>query len=519
MIAAQRAEVVGQVLKRIKPSEEERKLLGCAVKKILEAAAKPAKLYGMKPILCGSVAKDTWLSPPDIDLFMLFPESLPRKKLEEYGLQAARDIFEALGGKCRAAYSEHPYLTGLAKIEGKIYAMDVVPAYETSAQMHGNAVSGMHANFVRGSAKNLRFLCVPKCTETFGFRLRRKLRFRAASLSCNIKSAVDRTPHHVSFVLKNLDYKKGQQNEARLLKKFAAARGCYGADLAVQGFSGYLCELLVIKFGTFLNVMENAAKWQAPTVVNHIEKKEEKEFASEGEPLIVPDPVDPKRNVAAAVSVETFYRFVKACREFEKTANIGLFEKDAARPCTVDEAKEEIEKRGTKFYAIRFPAPQVQPDIYHSQMRKALRRIEDILKKGEFSLIGKGYYTANDTVILLEAETWLLPNIKKQAGPSVFSRHAKSFLEHYSDRNIFIEDGNWVVILERKYSSLMDLLKDFLSSDTAARGIPKNIAKAMKGCELAGEGEFNRLVVRMPEDFRAFLRQYFEKDLNVLKNA
>jgi len=462
------AEAVNQILKKIKPSEEERKHLNIAVKKILEAAEKPAKLYGMKPMLCGSVAKDTWLSPPEIDLFMLFDENLPRKKLEEYGLQAAKDIFEALGGKCRAAYSEHPYLTGLAKIEGKIYAMDIAPAYETSA--------------------------------------------------LNIKSAFDRTPHHVNFVLKNLDYKKGHQDEVRLLKKFAAARGCYGADLAVQGFSGYLCELFVIKFGAFLNVMEAAAKWNAGTVIDHMERKEEKEFTSEGEPLIVPDPVDQKRNVAAAVSVETFYRFVKACRDFEKTANIGLFEKTAARPYTVDEALKRIEKRGTKFYALRFPTPQVQPDIYHSQMRKALHRIEDILKKEEFSLIGKGYYTANETVILLEAETWVMPKIEKNEGPSVFSRHAKSFLEHYCDKNIFIEDGNWVVILDRKYSSLMDLLKDFLSSNLAAQGIPSNIAKSMEKCELAGEDDFSRLVARMPEGFRAFLRQYFEKDLNVLRN-
>ncbi|MFZ3077188.1 MAG: CCA tRNA nucleotidyltransferase [Candidatus Aenigmatarchaeota archaeon] len=460
-------EAVKQILTKIRPSEEERKQLNEAVRKILEAAEKPAKLYGMKPVLCGSVAKDTWLSPPEIDLFMLFDESLPRKKLEEYGLQAAKEIFEMLGGKHRAAYSEHPYLTGLVKIEGKTFEIDIVPAYETSAS--------------------------------------------------NIKSAVDRTPHHVNFVLKNLDYKKGQQDEVRLLKKFAAARGCYGADLAVQGFSGYLCELLAIKFGTFLNVMEAASKWNAGTVINHMEKKEEKEFTSEGEPLIVPDPVDPKRNVAAAVSVETFYRFVKACREFEKTANIGLFEKSAARPYAVGEALEQIERRGTRFYALRFPTPKVQPDIYHSQMRKALHRIEDVLKKEEFSLIGKEYYTANETVILLEAETWIMPKIEKNTGPSAFSRHAKSFLEHYRDKNIFIEDGNWVVILDRKYSGLMDLLKDFLSSDMAAQGIPSNIAKEMEKCELAGEDDFNRLVARMPEGFRAFLRQYFEKDLNAVK--
>ncbi len=469
MTVGNQHETVNQVLKSIRPSEEERKQLNEAAKKILEAAERIGKAYAMKPMLCGSVAKDTWLAPPEIDLFMLFGENLPRKKLEEYGLQAAKDIFEALGGKWRAAYSEHPYLTGLVRIEEKTYMMDVVPAYETSA--------------------------------------------------INIKSAVDRTPHHVNFVLKSIDYKKGQQDEVRLLKKFAAARGCYGADLAVQGFSGYLCELLIIKFGTFLSVMENAAKWQAGVVINHLGRKAEEEFKAEGEPLIVIDPVDPKRNVAAAVSVETFYRFVKACGEFERTAGIGLFEKDVSKPYSVEEAKEIIESRGTKFYAIKFQNPQVQPDIYHSQMRKALHRIEEFLRKEGFSLIGKDYYEGFETVILLEAETWVLPRIAKNTGPSVFSRHAKSFLEHYRGRRVYIENGNWVAILEREHSSLLELIMDLLGSDIISQGIPSNIAEPMKRGEFFGEDDFMRFVMRMPEDFRSFLREYFEKDLNVLKNA
>ncbi len=467
MIGKSHEEVVMQVLKRIRPSEDERKQLDSAVKNILAAAERIGKAYAMKPMLCGSVAKDTWLAPPEIDLFMLFPESLLRKKLEEYGLQAAKDIFEALGGKCRAAYSEHPYLTGLVKIEGKTYMMDVVPAYETSA--------------------------------------------------ASIKSAVDRTPHHVNFVLKNIDCKKGQQDEVRLLKKFAAARGCYGADLAVQGLSGYLCELLVIKFGSFLKVMENAAKWQAGVVINHLGKKGEEEFKAEGESLIVIDPVDPKRNVASAVSVETFYRFVKACREFERAANIGLFEKSETTPYSIDEAKGIMESRGTKFYAIKFQNPQVQPDIYHSQMRKALHRIEEFLRKEGFSLIGKDYYAGIEAVILLEAETWVLPKIAKNTGPSVFSRHAKSFLEHYRDRRVYIENGNWIAILEREHSSLLELLRDLLGSDMVSNGIPANIAEPMKRGELFGEDDFMRFVMRMPEDFRSFLREYFEKDLNVMK--
>ena len=37
--------------------------------------------------------------------------------------------------------------------------------------------------------------------------------------------------------------------------------GVSGAALTVGGFSGYLCELLVILFGSFEGVLEDAASW------------------------------------------------------------------------------------------------------------------------------------------------------------------------------------------------------------------------------------------------------------------
>ena len=81
-----------------------------------------------------------------------------------------------------------------------------------------------------------------------------------------IRSAVDRTPFHTRFVLSSLDdVKRGQ---VLLLKQFMKGIGVYGAEAKVQGFSGYLTELLIIKYGDLLNVLRAASGWRPGTVMD-----------------------------------------------------------------------------------------------------------------------------------------------------------------------------------------------------------------------------------------------------------
>ncbi|HNU35520.1 MAG TPA: nucleotidyltransferase domain-containing protein, partial [Methanomassiliicoccales archaeon] len=61
----------------------------------------------LKTMLVGSVAKGTYVGEPDIDLFVLFPESVERRDLERIGLRIGQEV---LGGETR--YAEHPYTHG-----------------------------------------------------------------------------------------------------------------------------------------------------------------------------------------------------------------------------------------------------------------------------------------------------------------------------------------------------------------------------------------------------------------------
>src|SRR3990172_2012435 len=193
-----------EVLKRVVPSAEEETRLRETVEAVRSRVGLAVKAHkiAVEPLLVGSVAKGTHLSPPEIDIFVLFPRETPRETLEKVGLA----LGEFLEDKKRM-YAEHPYTRGF----WKGFEVEVVPCYR-----------------IRDASEKM--------------------------------SAVDRTPLHARYVIDQIG--KGQRDQVRLLKAFCEGVGVYGAEAKIQGFSGYLCELLVLKFETFRGVLEAAAGWR-----------------------------------------------------------------------------------------------------------------------------------------------------------------------------------------------------------------------------------------------------------------
>ena len=159
-------------------------------------------------VLVGSVAKKTYLrGKSDIDVFISFPLNVDKKTLKEKGLYLAHQCCEAFNANPRHQFASHPYVT----TEIDAFNVDFVPCYQID----------------NGS---------------------------------QLKSAVDRTILHTKYVQSNLkDY---QKDEVILLKRFMDMTGTYGSEFKVGGFAGYLCELLIIKYGTFENTLKEACNWQ-----------------------------------------------------------------------------------------------------------------------------------------------------------------------------------------------------------------------------------------------------------------
>ncbi|TRO48602.1 CCA tRNA nucleotidyltransferase, partial [Candidatus Bathyarchaeota archaeon] len=219
----------------------------------------------------GSVAKDTWLrEEPEIDVFMRLPTNVPRKLLDVISLKIARKA--TAGAKQIERFAEHPYLE--AFIDD--VRLNIVPCY----------------NVKRGEWL----------------------------------SATDRTPYHTDYIKERLT--EDLREEVRLLKKFLKGVEAYGAEIKTGGFSGYLCELLIVHYKSFvatLHAFSGYTQQLAIDIAGYYTGKEKELVELFPEPLVIIDPVDEGRNVASAVQPQKLYTLVAAARVFLKKPDAKFF--------------------------------------------------------------------------------------------------------------------------------------------------------------------------------------------------
>ncbi len=415
-------DIRSEILKKVKPSRTEEEKISVLVKQIIDTAK---KISGLEAVAVGSIGKFTWLTGDhDIDIFIMFDYSVQREELERLGLEYGKRIAEELKGKWRVKYAEHPYTN--ATIHG--YNVDIVPCY-----------------IIRPGER--------------------------------IKSAVDRSPLHLKYVL---DYMKPTMvDDIRLLKQFCKGIGVYGSDAKNQGFSGYICELLVLHYLSFENVMEAAAEWEPPFVINIEQHLGVPLNKFRDHPLVIVDPVDPNRNVGAVVSGQNMIKFISSAKKFRNKPSTKFFFPSEKKPMTALQIKQ-LQKRETKFVGFEFRKSDVIDDVLYPQLRRATNRLLHLLEHNEFRVLRATEFVDKNCYIILELETWSLPAVKKMIGPSILiEKHSREFLSKYSENFVYIEDDKWVADVPRGFKTAVDLLNTFLKDtpeNLAEKGIPKYIA-------------------------------------------
>jgi len=389
-----------EVLKSIKPTPAQDKKVGSVVSELTKKVIEESRKLDahIETMLVGSVAKGTHLKDPDIDLFMLFPESTELLELKEKGLAIGRKI---LGGK--EHYAQHPYVRGMFKG----FQVDLVPCFR-----------------IRDTRKKM--------------------------------SAVDRTPFHTEFVKKNLQ--KGGADEVRLLKRFMKGTECYGAEAKVQGFSGYLCELLIMRFGSFRGVLEAASQWKVGEVLS-LPGYEGKEFS---EPMTFIDPVDSSRNVASAVSAETLLRFMVASREYLRAPDRKFFFPAERVAWDADKVRQFAGKRLENLLSVSFPSLDLIDDVVYPQLRKSLVNISALLERTDFEVEKTSIHVDELTHLMVELSSISLPKERKHRGPPVNSENVPDFLAKWESTGIsrpYVESGRWFVTVNREFEHADDLLE------------------------------------------------------------
>jgi tRNA nucleotidyltransferase (CCA-adding enzyme) len=434
------------VLERLRPTEDDRSHVCGLAERLLAAIAKSGKAEGM---VVGSVARNTWVrGDRDLDIFMLFDPGLSREALEADGLALARSIAGAFTDRYHEKYAEHPYIN--ATIDG--VDVDLVPCYNVD------------------SAER-------------------------------IQSAVDRTPFHTRYISSRID---GLIDDVLLLKQFTKAGGIYGSDQMTEGFSGYLCELLILHYGGFSPLIDAAASWR-PGFIIDIENHAQKKFT---EPLVVIDPVDPKRNVAAAVSLNRMAGFVELARGYCETPAFEFFLHPMERCILKKELAETIARRNTVVFGITFATPPYIPEVVVPQLKRSVSAMCELLERNGFLVHHASYDMQKETcMILLELLVGDLPAIRLHLGPPLWNPvNADKFRNKHLGGHLpgpFIENGRYEMEIEREFRTAKSLLA---SSALLTAGFGKHVRQSMEQGWKLHEGP-----ECWQEEFAPFIAEFFDR--------
>ncbi len=426
-ISNKHQKIMEKVVKKVKPTkaekERQRQLVEKIMKKLDEITPDDVSIE-----LAGSTAKGTNLSGDmDFDIFMLFSKNYSVKDLMSLGIKYAKEFSK--GNKYEIAYAQHPYLkTWVDGIE-----IDIVPSYKISD------VSEM-------------------------------------------MTAVDRSPLHTKYINKNINEK--QKDDVRLLKRFLKTQGIYGAEGRIQGFSGYLCELLIVKYGGFMELLDAATQWKdIPFLTLRDEKINENEAKKKypDAAIIVIDPVDPERNVAASVSKTSLTVFIHTAKMFLNKPNIRAFF-PVQEKINSGWINRQIKRRDSLIIGLEFDRPKgVVDDVLWPQLYKLAGKVQERMHQHKFEVFDIDVYADKKCLLLCELSIYSLPRIKKIQGPPLTQNNdVERFIrQHKVTEPIWFEHDKILAVGNRRYTHAIQIIEEMISKPKN-NGVPPDICKVIK---------------------------------------
>jgi len=351
----------------------------------VQSEAKARSSPVVRVLVAGSAARGTFLQDRlDIDLFLLFPPDLSRDRLREEGLALGRAVLT----DPETRYAEHPYLRG--RFEG--FTVDAVPGF-------------------------------------------------AVADPSRPQSPVDRTPFHQEYLAARESPEIVAQ--VRLAKQFFRSLGVYGSEAKTEGFSGYLVELLVIRFGSLRQLLSAAREWRVPVRLE--ERGKEPPRLPVDVALVLADPVDPNRNVASALSRKNLGLFILSAAAYLDDPSPRFFETRTYVPLSKADALDRVHRRGTHVTVVTLPRPDLVDDTLYPQVRKAAHAIADELARSDFTVLGAASAADPKSVtVVVELAHPRRPLVRVQDGPPAGIDRTGHFLEKWSPKSEQVLQGPYV---------------------------------------------------------------------------
>jgi tRNA nucleotidyltransferase (CCA-adding enzyme) len=363
--------------------------------------------------LGGSYAKGTWLpEKADIDIFVKFNKKTSEGDFRNLGTEIG---FQSLKKyKPYTRHAEHPFVE--AVVDGT--KVNIVPCYDVN----------------KGEWK----------------------------------SATDRSIYHTKFMSQRLS--DSMKEEVRILKKFFHHIGVYGAEIAKEGFSGYVSEVLISYFGSFEKTIKKISEMKEGQVIGKTTKK----FDS---PIVLIDPVDYNRNLGTAISMDNLGKFVLASRVFLKNPSKKFFKKPISK---------HIMKNIDKIVVVQFRFKGRSDDIIWGQIKRASNALKTQLELGGFNVLRNSSVKdeKENAALIFLLHTKKIENSLVRSGPEIFSKdHCKKFIASNLKKSQLMwinEEGKMQSLQKRTSNDVKLFLRGILKNNLKNSGIPKGLMKDFK---------------------------------------
>ncbi len=281
------------------------------------------------------------------------------------------------------------------------------------------------------------------------------------------ENVTDMSPLHVGWVNSKTKKKPFLKDEIRLAKQFCKAIKVYGAESHIKGFSGHILDILIIHYGSFIKLLENASKWNHKVVIDASKSLKDplKELNKDklNSPLIIIDPVQPGRNAAAALSKKNFDQFVMCAKAFLESPKESFFK---PKKLSIQEIKK-IKKRmfpEEELITLQITPLKGKNDVVGSKVMKVYESVKKGLIENDFKIVFSDWEFGRPSIAYFFVKKEKLSSTIEIRGPPVSKKdNVNEFRKkHKKTRTV----NNIVYAYEkRKYFSAISLIKALIKSD------------------------------------------------------
>jgi tRNA nucleotidyltransferase (CCA-adding enzyme) len=269
------------------------------------------------------------------------------------------------------------------------------------------------------------------------------------------------------------------KQEVRLLKRFLKTVGIYGAQIAKGGLSGYVTEILILKYGTFVSTLQSIADISSARQVVSVSELDNDVLKTFESNIVIIDPVDPRRNLGTAISPESLGKFILASRAFIQRPSLNFFGIGENR-------KPRNVRLDSNLLIIEFKYEPRSPDIIWGQLKKTLNSISKQLQLSQFDVIRSTCTTDEKgfaaLVFLLRSIT--LPSYTERIGPDVFrKKESANFISKNVKESLLIwtnREMRLVCLFKTKVTNAKDFVHSLFSERLGSIGITEGLKEDIR---------------------------------------